>query len=481
MSKTKSPWGIQHPTETLNLEEIMSEQLANDLQIKEDSNKLLLEFAEPVEIVSNERGCENDFLLAQMLQLQFDNEFEDGSSLEKNASKSCKKSIQDNNELEDYTFESDYYDINSDNRYQNFSKSGYGKESGEIITKHDLRISARRNGSRILDLSPGVQVGNDDCMNIHLSNTVFNSLKTFGHRENQRRHRLRDKSDQATAGMSFDAKTKLLLFKLINKGILDRINGTVSTGKESVVLHANGGTGSDHLVPRECAIKVYKTTLNEFKTRGKYVQGDFRFKDKFSKLNPRNVIHLWAEKECHNLIQMHKVGILCPEVVILKKHMLVMSFLGEDHVPARQLKETELSACELAIAYEDCITTMKKLYCEAHLVHADLSEYNILWHNGHCWFIDVSQAIDRNHPRALEFLFRDCNNICNFFTNRGLPKVMSPDELFKEVCDVSISDVGPSVLDQINDYEKNLEMLTCGTSVKEYQFNYCWENSVDET
>lgn len=54
-------------------------------------------------------------------------------------------------------------------------------------------------------------------------------------------------------------------------------------------------------VPSECAIKVFKTTLNEFKNRDKYIKDDYRFKDRFSKLNPRKIIRMWAEKEMHNL------------------------------------------------------------------------------------------------------------------------------------------------------------------------------------
>lgn len=54
---------------------------------------------------------------------------------------------------------------------------------------------------------------------------------------------------------------------------------------------------------------------------------------------------------------------------------------------------------------------MKKLYESANLIHADLSEYNILWHNNHCYFIDVSQAVEPRHENAFFFLFRDCNNI----------------------------------------------------------------------
>ena len=53
------------------------------------------------------------------------------------------------------------------------------------------------------------------------------------------------------------------------------------------------------------------------------------------------------------------------------------------------------------------------MYRECGLVHADLSEYNILWHNDQVWIIDVSQAVDNTHPSALEFLYRDCSNMSN--------------------------------------------------------------------
>ena len=32
-------------------------------------------------------------------------------------------------------------------------------------------------------------------------------------------------------------------------------------------------------VPKECAVKVFKTTLNEFKTRDKYIREDYRCQD----------------------------------------------------------------------------------------------------------------------------------------------------------------------------------------------------------
>lgn len=57
----------------------------------------------------------------------------------------------------------------------------------------------------------------------------------------------------------------------------------------------------EQLVPDEVVLKVFKTTLNEFKNRDRYIKDDYRFKDRFSKLNPRKIIRLWAEKEMHNL------------------------------------------------------------------------------------------------------------------------------------------------------------------------------------
>ena len=94
-------------------------------------------------------------------------------------------------------------------------------------------------------------------------------------------------------------------------------------------------------IPEEVALKVFKTTLNEFKTRDKYIKDDYRFKDRFSEQNPRKIIHLWAEKEMHNLNRMARAGILCPKVVLLKKHILLMSFIGMDGKAAPMLKEVK--------------------------------------------------------------------------------------------------------------------------------------------
>lgn len=494
-----SPWGkLQQPSEPVCLADIMSEELAKDLQIREEErcNKDLVVQPEPLPIIECAPGCDSDYVIAQMLQVQFDKEYDD--LLKKTEDKyngSSKVCISYSNYRvipENLVYDSDSEDdiddkrqdwdsfVSTEKAFKCMPKCGYKKQGEEMVTKHDMTMSGRRNACRVMEFPPEFQTGDGGGFDMQLSNKVFNSLKVYSRSEQSRRHRLHDKTEQATAEMCVDARTRLLLYRLVNQEVLDRVNGVISTGKEAVIFHADGGAGKDCVIPKECAIKIFKTTLNEFKTRDKYIQDDYRFKDRFSKQNPRKIIHMWAEKEMHNLMRMHKHGILCPEVVVLKKHILVMSFIGESHKPAEKLKEAFLKPTELTQAYGQTTAGMKSLYEDAQLVHADLSEYNILWHNKQCWFIDVSQAVDRNHPKALEFLYRDCVNISAFFKKKGAEDARSAEELFTHITGLSVAEGGVGVLGQVKDFERNEELLTHEQAEKYYPFEYCWEQSKNE-
>lgn len=54
------------------------------------------------------------------------------------------------------------------------------------------------------------------------------------------------------------------------------------------------------------------------------------------------------------------------------------------------------------------------------LVHADLSEYNILYHEEKLYIIDVSQSVEHDHPNAFNFLRTDLKNIEDFFGKNGI-------------------------------------------------------------
>ena len=76
-----------------------------------------------------------------------------------------------------------------------------------------------------------------------------------------------------------------------------------------------------------------------------------------------------------------------------------------------------------------------KIYHICQLVHGDLSEYNLLYHKGKAFVIDVSQSVEHDHPNALEFLRKDIHNLNEFFKKKGV-NVLTVKELFDFVVDV---------------------------------------------
>jgi RIO kinase 1 len=227
----------------------------------------------------------------------------------------------------------------------------------------------------------------------------------------------------------------MILLKMINQNIIYQVNGCVSTGKEANVYHALTESGEHR------AIKIYKSTILTFKNRDQYVTGEYRFRHGYSKSNPRKMVQLWAEKEMRNLRRLQAAGIPCPEPCLLKLQVLLMTFIGDkDGWPAPRLKDANFSEEEAPVLYNECIVLLRRLYQECKLVHADFSEYNLLYHEGHIVVIDVSQSVEVEHPHALEFLRMDCMNILKFFRSKGL-KTLGLQQLFDFIIKKDIEDV----------------------------------------
>ena len=180
----------------------------------------------------------------------------------------------------------------------------------------------------------------------------------------------------------------MILFKLLNNGYLQEIDGCLSTGKEANVYYARGENS------KEYAIKIFKTSILVFKDRDRYVSGEFRFRNGYCKSNPRKMVKTWAEKEMRNLKRLHTAGIPCPQPYLLKSHVLVMDFLGNDGWCSPRLKDVTLTQDESIFAYICLIADVRRMYHVCNLVHGDLSEYNILWHQRRPVIIDVSQSVE---------------------------------------------------------------------------------------
>lgn len=299
-----------------------------------------------------------------------------------------------------------------------------------------------------------------------LPKMAVNALMEKDRRFDADRLRSKDKQDRATAEQVMDPRTRMILFKLLNRGMISEINGCISTGKEANVYHATSKTGEDF------AIKIYKTSILVFKDRDKYVSGEYRFRHGYCRHNPRKMVRTWAEKEMRNLVRMQNAEMPVPIPILLRGHVLLMTFIGENGWPAPKLKDVDLSSSKARELYRDCVVMIWTMYKKCKLVHADLSEFNILYHKGKLVIIDVSQSVEHDHPHALEFLRKDCTNVSHFFRKNGV-STMTVKELFDFVTDPSITDENmDECLNGISEKisERNLDELTAQEKIDEEVF-----------
>ena len=114
-----------------------------------------------------------------------------------------------------------------------------------------------------------------------------------------------------------------------------------------------------------------------------------------------------------------------PEPIKLKLHVLIMEFLGDKRGWAYpRLRDARLSGDDVEDQwrnlYIQLLGIMRRMYHICKLVHADLSEYNILYNDKKLYIIDVSQSVEHDHPRALEFMRMDIKNVGDFFRRQGI-------------------------------------------------------------
>ena len=86
----------------------------------------------------------------------------------------------------------------------------------------------------------------------------------------------------------------------------------------------------------------------------------------------------------------------------------------------------------LVAGYFDQLRDALATLVQAGLVHGDLSPYNTLAAGDRLVIIDLPQMVDLvGNPRGMDFLMRDCANMCAWFRSRGLE--VDEQELFGEL------------------------------------------------
>lgn len=210
-------------------------------------------------------------------------------------------------------------------------------------------------------------------------------------------------------GKVLDDRTLMVLHFYLSHKVFTSLDYPMAQGKESIVFRATTPTGF-------AAVKIYKFETTSFRHRMQYLDNDPRFR-KPSGL--RQAVQTWAKKEYANLKLLREEGVSVPEPIAQKDNVLVMEFLGEGGVPYAQLKDVWLE--DPAKTLDDLLKGVK-LMRKAGLVHADLSEYNIVMRGNQPVILDVGQSVVLKHPSAEEFFLKDVRNLLHFFKRRGVDR-----------------------------------------------------------
>jgi len=140
---------------------------------------------------------------------------------------------------------------------------------------------------------------------------------------------------------------------------------------------------------------------------------------------------LWPIQEMEMLERAWASGASVPYPVERTVDGVVMEFIGDVDAAAPRLAQAQLSASELASAWDQLVESLRSL-TSAGLVHADLSAYNLLWWRDRLVVIDLPQAVEfTTNADAPELLHRDLVNVTAWFDRRGL--TVDVERLFGEL------------------------------------------------
>lgn len=194
------------------------------------------------------------------------------------------------------------------------------------------------------------------------------------------------------------------------------IISNIKSGKEATVYY---GTLDDNTV----AIKVYTPPdQRTFKNAKQYLTGKYYKKPSERKAVQKGnafskkLLHSnWVEREFFMLQRLHSLGARIPKPILFLEDTICMEYLGTEESVAPRLCDVELTQAELRSALGSILESIA-VFWKAGIVHADLSEFNILWHKDSPYIIDFPQAVNRKtHPSAETFLERDLGNVLRFF------------------------------------------------------------------
>jgi len=224
-----------------------------------------------------------------------------------------------------------------------------------------------------------------------------------------------------------------------SQAALDTELGVLKTGKEADVFLLERAVPDDPCQSVVMAAKRYRgEDHRSFHRSSSYTEGrrtrnsrDARAMAKKSAHGRAVAAGQWAWAEWEALTRFWSAGIPVPYPVQIDGTEILMELVTVDGQAAPRLANTRPSPTLLASWFEQLRDAMAEL-ARLGVAHGDLSPYNVLAAGDRVVIIDLPQAVDVvANPQGMDFLMRDCRNICTWFSARGLE--VDEHDLFAEL------------------------------------------------
>jgi len=205
----------------------------------------------------------------------------------------------------------------------------------------------------------------------------------------------------------------LAINALVKAGVLEAFGKSLGVGKEADVYDALNPKGE------RIAIK--------FQRLGRISFRQTRRKRTYTTASTAGWLfqsRLAAEREFQALKLLFPYKIAVPEPLNQNRHVVAMGMIeGAELANWKRLPKPEQILKEI-------LRNVRKAYLKAQVIHADLSEYNIILKpNKHILIIDWPQFVTKEHLNAKELLKRDVQNVLHYFERKHMLKVELEESL----------------------------------------------------
>jgi RIO kinase 1 len=213
-----------------------------------------------------------------------------------------------------------------------------------------------------------------------------------------------------------------------SSGAVDTELGVLKTGKEADVFLVER---EDPHRPDEAVVMAAKryrdTDHRNFHRAASYTEGrsmkrsrDERALKRKSTWGRQVAAGEWAIAEWNALRRCWELGLPVPYPVQIDDAEIMMEWITHDGETAPRVAQVRPERAVVEGYFEQLRDALATLV-QAGLVHGDLSPYNTLAAGDRLVIIDLPQMVDLvGNPLGMDFLLRDCANMCAWFRSRGL-------------------------------------------------------------